>query len=449
MICDAAVEVIIESMGMIDIHLPYGQVHASRDQGIIRARGIRYAVSEPTGEPGLYRPGGNQSLQQEDPPVSPQTESMVLKTIFGGFPKGTEQSPHCQYLSVTAPADTSQASPVLVWLHGGGYANSGPEFPAYDPEALVTEQGLVVVKPAFRLGYLGFGGAEEGHPANLGAMDVVTALRWIQDNIEDFGGDPSNVTIAGESSGADLALSLLAVEGAKGHFHGVIAQSPPLGIHPMKKKHLKETLLKAGLRGTDDYSTAQAKIEKAAWAKGAGFMPFGIRWGEAPYPAGDRIARIAEHASGRRVMIGVNSDESGHYLMGIPVLKDLYYNKWTFPILRLVLIKPTTWAIFSRASRKLFRKLKVTTRAAFYKFSLADRPAVHMSELPLIFGDVNNPAWDGSPLLPQTGEADRRRAHEAGRRMRQVWGDFTRNGRTSGFSDSVAKVDFVRDNREK
>lgn len=58
---------------------------------------------------------------------------MVLKTVFGGFPKGVRQSPHCLYLSVTAPADTSQAYPVLVWLHGGSYANSGLEFPAYEP----------------------------------------------------------------------------------------------------------------------------------------------------------------------------------------------------------------------------------------------------------------------------------------------------------------------------
>lgn len=428
---------------MMDIHLPYGRVQAICGQRVMRAQGIRYAVSEPTGIPHLYRPGGPQPLQEADPPVSPQTESMVLKKVFGGFPKGTKQSPHCQYLSVTAPADTSQKSPVLVWIHGGGYANSGPEFPAYDAESLVVEQGLVVVKPAFRLGYLGFGGVEGDHPANLGAMDVVIALRWIQDNIEKFGGDPDNVTIAGESSGGDLALSLLAVEDARGTFHGVIAQSPPLGIHPMKKRDVKETLLKAGIRGTDEYSTAQATIEKAAWAKGAGFMPFGIRWGDMPYPAGDRIGRIAECASGRRVMIGVNSDESGHYLIGIPVLRSLYDNKWTFPIVRFALIKPTTWAIFARDSLKLFRKLKVNTPTVFYKFSLVGRPAVHMAELPLIFGDVDNPAWGDSPLLPQDTEDDGRRIHEASRRMRQVWGDFARDGSPSGFSDSVAKVDFM------
>ncbi|NAZ82083.1 carboxylesterase family protein [Kineococcus sp. R8] len=128
-------------------------------------------------------------------------------------------------LDVFAPADFPRAAPVLVWIHGGAWTSGAGSLPAYHPGAWVR-RGLVVVSVNYRLGFEGFGSVE-GAVENRGLRDQVAALRWVAENVAAFGGDPSRVTIAGESAGAGSVAALLCAPSAAGLFSRAIAHSVP------------------------------------------------------------------------------------------------------------------------------------------------------------------------------------------------------------------------------
>jgi para-nitrobenzyl esterase len=113
--------------------------------------------------------------------------------------------------------------PVLVWIHGGAFRSGTGAVGTYDGNAFARD-GVVCVTINYRLGMDGFGLLPDA-PHNRGLLDQVAALRWVQDEIAAFGGDPGRVTIAGESAGAMSAITLLAAPTTRGLFHGVIAQS--------------------------------------------------------------------------------------------------------------------------------------------------------------------------------------------------------------------------------
>ncbi|MEN8654800.1 carboxylesterase family protein [Streptomyces sp. 21So2-11] len=123
--------------------------------------------------------------------------------------------------------------PVLVWIHGGAYTFGSSAQPDFDGVAL-ARAGLVVVTLNYRLGFEGFGhipadgstrGAAHAFPDNRGLLDQIAALRWVADNIAGFGGDPANVTVAGQSSGAASVACLMGTGRARGLFRRAIAHS--------------------------------------------------------------------------------------------------------------------------------------------------------------------------------------------------------------------------------
>ena len=118
----------------------------------------------------------------------------------------------------------------MVWIHGGAYIFGAGGMTIYDGTPL-ARKGAVVVNLNYRLGPLGFFAhpalekENPGGPANFGLLDQIAALRWVQQNIASFGGDPSNVTIMGQSAGAKSVLALLASPLARGLFQKAIAMS--------------------------------------------------------------------------------------------------------------------------------------------------------------------------------------------------------------------------------
>ncbi|MBL8514649.1 MAG: carboxylesterase family protein [Betaproteobacteria bacterium] len=137
----------------------------------------------------------------------------------------------CLYLNVWTPnAQARKPAPVLVWIHGGGWTNGATSMPLYAGGAL-AQQGIVVVTIAYRLGVLGFLAHPElsreggGRSGNYGLQDQIAALKWVQRNIGAFGGDPKQVTIAGQSAGGMSVSLLMASPAAEGLFHRAIAQS--------------------------------------------------------------------------------------------------------------------------------------------------------------------------------------------------------------------------------
>ena len=139
----------------------------------------------------------------------------------------------CLRANVWTPARGADGGrrPVMVWLHGGGFAaGSGQELPGYDGASLARKGDVVVVTLNHRLNVLGFldlsdFGPEYAVSGNAGLLDLVAALNWVRDNAEAFGGDPGNVTIFGQSGGGGKVSTLCATPAAKGLFHKAVVQS--------------------------------------------------------------------------------------------------------------------------------------------------------------------------------------------------------------------------------
>lgn len=139
-------------------------------------------------------------------------------------------SEDCLKINVWTPAIDSQKRPVLVWLHGGGFVNGNAiEQDGYHGENISRLGNIVFCSLNHRLGALGYSHLKVagGHPAsgNVGNLDMVLALEWVKNNIANFGGDPSNVTIMGQSGGGSKVTTLMNMQSTKGLFHKAVVLS--------------------------------------------------------------------------------------------------------------------------------------------------------------------------------------------------------------------------------
>ena len=217
----------------------YGKVKGFILRGIYMYRGIPY---------GADTAGKNRFM----PPQPPKPWTDTLPTVWWGnsAPQIMDNryantyssfadhwnyddvSEDCLKLNVWTPDIDSKKRPVLVWLHGGGYTNGNAvEQDGYDGENLCRKGNIVFVSINHRLGPIGFsdfsraGGSKYADSGNVGALDMVASLEWVRDNIANFGGDPSNVTIIGQSGGGAKVCVLAAMPKAKGLLHKAIALS--------------------------------------------------------------------------------------------------------------------------------------------------------------------------------------------------------------------------------
>ena len=221
------------------------------DDGSAEYRGIRFARAarftdpvdvELTGEIDATRWGH----------MCPQTPGF-LETMVGYDAESAGED--CLHLNVFVPAGAHPESklPVLVWIHGGAYLNGAGSLAWYHG-ARVAARGAVVVTVNYRLGALGYLGRN-----NFGTLDQISSLRWVSRHIADFGGNPSNVTIFGESAGGSAVISLMAAPDAAGLFHRVWAMSPSIG--QLRTLERAETLLAEYLSilGCDDVAGAASR----------------------------------------------------------------------------------------------------------------------------------------------------------------------------------------------
>ena len=203
------------------------------DNGLVRGAGVS-GVRSFLGLPYAAPPTGN--LRWRPPQPAAAWSGVRDATQFGpSCPQQTMNNPYlppgpisenCLYLNVYTPTSRSRGRPVLVWIHGGGLVQDAAR--NYDGTKLAAD-GAVVVTINYRLGALGFLAhpalASHGAAGNYGLMDQQAALRWVQRNIAQFGGDPRNVTIAGQSAGGLSVLAQLVSPGARGLFQRAIVQS--------------------------------------------------------------------------------------------------------------------------------------------------------------------------------------------------------------------------------
>lgn len=146
--------------------------------------------------------------------------------------QGPPPSEDCLFANVYVPADATEKSnlPVMFWIHGGGYSGGGSDEPRHNGDFLPLK-GVVLVTINYRLGVFGFLVTDElakegnGAAGNYGLLDMVAALHWVHDNIKNFGGNPGNVTIFGESAGSLAVSTLMASPLAQGLFQKAIGES--------------------------------------------------------------------------------------------------------------------------------------------------------------------------------------------------------------------------------
>jgi len=215
----------------------HGPVIGRSAGGVHIFKGVRYGAS--TAGKGRFMPPRPPSPWTrpvpafDEGPASPQSEPGA-KSARRRPP--VPESEDCLTLNVWTPALRDGGKrPVMVWLHGGGLWRSSAAGDFQSGQRFAANNNVVMVSPNHRLGLLGFAYLQEFDPAfagsaSAGMLDLVLALQWVRDNIEEFGGDPANVTIFGQSGGGQKVSLLMAMPAAQGLFHKAIIQSGPAPV---------------------------------------------------------------------------------------------------------------------------------------------------------------------------------------------------------------------------
>ncbi|MEV0032206.1 carboxylesterase family protein [Nocardia sp. NPDC050793] len=210
-----------------EIRTAAGVVRGRWENAVAVFRGIPYA------EPpfGARRFGAPVPVKRWDairdalefgPPVPQASHAGSVMSSVSGTGDGSDD---CLTLNIWSPDPGAARLPVMVWIQGGTYLENHSANPHYDGATLAAA-GVVVVSMNYRVGAEGFAHIA-GAPENRGILDQIAALRWVQDNVGAFGGDPANVTIFGQSAGGACIAALLVMPVAAGLFRRAISQSMP------------------------------------------------------------------------------------------------------------------------------------------------------------------------------------------------------------------------------
>ena len=401
-----------------------GRVRGAVADGVHTFRNIPYAA--PVGGANRFRPpqpvaawddvrdATADGLIQPQPPMPPP---------FGGpLPPAGDDSLN---LNVWTPDPTASGLPVLVWVHGGAFVSGSGIEPVYDGSAF-ARNGVVCVTINYRLGAQGFLHLADHFPelaesGTLGSQDQVAALRWVQENIAAFGGDPQRVTVAGESAGGMSIGALLAMPAAKGLFHQAVPQSgaghngvsaatasriagymlEAVGVAPGDTEALmsvtSEQWLEAQVALTTELQTTR-NAEKFGEVAGAA-MPFQPTYGTATLPQRPIDAIAAGSAADVSILVGTTMEES---LVFVVAMADMFND---------VMVKMTMDAVFAgQGEAALERYRAARPEAAPHEIvaavetdrmfrvpavRLADAQAVHNPNVWMYRFDWRTPAFGG------------------------------------------------------
>ena len=473
------------------------EVQGGRVRGVHRHdhwsfSGIPYA-SSPAG-PARWRPPappepwtGIRSADRFGP-VAPQAPSLIDVSL-GGRPE--EQSEDCLRLNIWTPGLDGGRRPVMVWIHGGSFVGGSGSGGLYRGGTLARDGDVVVVTLNYRLGMLGF----LAHPAlasdsgswldgeewtgfgNWGLADQVAALRWVREHITDFGGDPDNVTLFGESAGGMSVSALLAVPAARGLFHRAIVESGgPYAYGPDQAASVAEQLAaqlgvpmtRAGLEQVPADALVEAVVsfdQRGGHRDDSGLLMMPVVDGGL-LSVDPTSAVAAGSVADVPLLIGTNRDEMSFFTFGNPALNALDLDGLRRWMRRLTpdpgatnsVITAVTEARMARGEPVTPRDLWVAIATEFVfripSVRLADAhrsaasPGVgtyvylftwssplldgylgscHALEIPFVFGTVQNPAIQGfSGGGPE--------ALTLSSSIRQAWAAFARTGIPGTYS---------------
>jgi para-nitrobenzyl esterase len=308
----------------VTVRTPSGTLRGEQSGGALQFRGVPFA--EPPVGPLRFRPPVK---------IKPWTGERDA-TRFGASPMqsgepGMDHSEDCLYMNIWTPASPPIHAPfpVYVWIHGGGFTG-GHAFESMYDGTILTQEGVICISVAYRLGVFGFLdlepllGAEYAGSANNGLRDLIAALAWIQENISAFGGDPKRVTIGGESAGAKLTDILMGIPAAQPLFHQMISESG--GAERVWTRDQSKTVAHGfgdewhSLSGSEPSTVLNAPADKliqaqkqfvAAWPQ---HFPLRCQIDGTLVPLRPIESISGGSSRGKRLLIGTNRDESALFI---------------------------------------------------------------------------------------------------------------------------------------
>ncbi|RJE22799.1 Carboxylesterase family [Aspergillus sclerotialis] len=424
----------METTENITIHLPGGAILAQKNDKLIRARGIKYAHARRFEKPRAATCWDGVQDCTQPASVCVQNPSR-LGPVTGNLEGNRIQSEECLHVSVVAPS-SARAAPVMVFLHGGAYVTGGGDVDAYSPHALAS-RGVVAVTVTYRLGVFGYLPIPNLAPANLGFLDQIEALRWVQKNIEAFGGDPTNVTLFGQSAGADAIYCLMVADDTEDLFHRAIMQSLPLGRLSDENRHeMTRTMSQHAIQrpSIENLATApvsalldlQKQLLGVARSVSPALLPFVPVFGQYPLPTEDRISsRFISAARRKALFLGYTADEGTAFRHFASSAQDppYFYN----------LFQGSTDGVIEQISREL-GQVPPSYEVRWYPKGNNDLRATHCLELPFILGDWY--AWKEAPMLQ--GANSQEVVEKVGAAVKDLWVAFARG---EDFADRKFIID--------
>ena len=415
-----------------------GPVAGYIDDGVYIYKGIPYGKADRFMPPVDPDPWKEVRPSRAFGPVSPHGERMGWRDDNQAFTMHWDDGfpgEDCLRVNVwTSSIKAGSKLPVMVWLHGGGFSEgSSQELICYDGTSLARDHGVVVVSLNHRLNALGYldlsaYGAKYASSGNVGMLDIVKALEWVRDNIANFGGDPSNVTIFGQSGGGGKVSTLMAMPSAKGLFHKAIVQSGSI-FNLMDPKYSRRigaaTVAHLGISpsGIDEMAAVpyekllsayqQAVREVTEEARQDGALPANfldmILFGQLPVVDGEVIP------------FQPSTSEALALSKDVPTLIGTVYNEFT-PDREDPIFRPL--ALQQAAGRTAAGCAPVY----LYRFDWATpvldgvMGSTHCIEIPFVFDNV---------LLHRTFTGGAEDAVELGHRVSTAWTSFANTGRPS------------------
>lgn len=406
---------------MLEVQTTGGAVRGDVSVGVTAFRGMRYGrlANGRRFDPVVpAAPDCGQDLR-EFPAVFPQLPSR-LDVLLGPAVGKHPQSEDAFLLNVWAPTG-ARDRPVLFFIHGGGFVAGGGVVPWYSGQRLASEGDMVVVTMNYRLGplaHLMIGSSDDD--ANRPVGDLLQALTWVRENIALFGGDPDNVTVAGQSAGAFYSQLLAVLPESRGAIRRLILQSCP-GL-PAASRSRTESMsvdIIGGLEGGDP-RTADVGLLLAGHLRvmkknakfgsvGTGLMPTV----DARVPDWlDDPARIANAIGVSDLLVTFTSDETGAYFFNVPerditdeqVRRLGHGRRATCESPYAELVAVTTARLFGDHARGLVAASRQRgIRADLQEFTLSSRiegvGSSHGFDTPFLFG--NRAAWAGAHMLDE------------------------------------------------